>query len=105
MGNYRNRLDIVADILHIVAGGGIKKTQIMYGANLSYRLLMKYLADVRKSSLVSFQRKERCYVLTPKGKSFLEMYREYSKHSKFVERHIVDVNAKRKVLETLCSNP
>ena len=103
MGGYRRRLDIIADMLG-VASQGAKKTQIMYKANLSYRLLTKYLEEVRKAYLVSFERKQRCYILTSKGKQFLEMYKEYSKRTKYVEKHINDANGKKKVLENLCSN-
>ena len=46
MRSYRERLDIVADMLQVVNEAGAKKTQIMYKANLSYNLLKKYLADI-----------------------------------------------------------
>jgi len=99
---YRTRYDIIADML-TVASGRAKKTQIMYQANLSYRLLTKYLNEIRKSSLVSYERKERCYVLTDKGRAFLEAYKEYSKRAGFVEKHIGIYNLKKQVLERLCS--
>ena len=102
LGGYRRKLDIIADMLFVTSDGA-KKTQIMYKANLSYRLLTKYLDAVRKAYLVSFERKQRRYVLTSKGKRFLETYREYSKRTKKVEQHINEVNGKRKVLENLCS--
>ena len=51
MVRYRNRLDIIADVLE-VAKGGARKTQIMYGANLSYRLLTRYLKEVMDTGLV-----------------------------------------------------
>jgi len=103
MGSYRDRLDIIADILH-VASGGAKKTQIMYQANLSYRLLTKYLAEIRKACLIRFEHEERCYMLTLKGKKFLERYKEYSRRNKSVVKQLNDVNSKRKILEELCSN-
>lgn len=99
---YRRKLDIIADML-IVASGGAKKTQIMYQANLSYRLLTKYLEEIMKACLVSFERQQGRYVLTLKGRQFLEVYKEYSRRTKSVEKHINDVNGKRKVLEGLCS--
>ena len=102
MGSYRSRLDIIADIL-AVARQRAKKTQIMYGANLSYRLLTRYLAEIRRAYLVRFERDEGCYVLTRKGMEFLERYKEYSRRNKHVERQINDVDGKRKVLEELCS--
>jgi predicted transcriptional regulator len=103
---YRRKLDIIADMLLVASGSssGAKKTQIMYRANLSYKLLTKYLFEVRKACLVSFERKQRCYFLTEKGKQFLEVYKQYSRRSKRIEKHINDVNGKRRVLESLCSN-
>jgi len=99
---YRRRLDIIADVLS-VASGGAKKTQIMYGANLSYSLLTKYLVMVRRACLVSFERGRRCYVLTGKGRQFLLLYKEYSRRARYVERGLNDANGKRKALEGLCS--
>jgi predicted transcriptional regulator len=103
LANYRRKIEIIADILHVVSRDA-KKTQIMYQANLSYRLLAKYLTEVRKAYLVSFEKKRRCYVLTSKGTEFLERYREYSKRNKHVEKQVNDVNTERKVLEKLCSS-
>ena len=103
MGSYRGRLDIVADILR-VASQRAKKTQIMYQANLSYKLLNRYLTEIRKAYLVSFERTERCYMLTSKGQEFLEKYKDYSRHNKHVEKSLNDIRVKRKVLEELCSN-
>jgi predicted transcriptional regulator len=104
LGSYRSRFDIIADILHVVKGNnGAKKTQIMYGANLSYRVLTKYLTEVLKACLIKFEKSKRCYVLTTKGIEFLEHYRDYSRRNRQVERHLETVNAKKKVLEQLCS--
>jgi predicted transcriptional regulator len=52
--NYRSKLDIIADIL-VVARNDAKRTQIMYQANLSYKVLVKYLDEVVDSSLISFE--------------------------------------------------
>jgi predicted transcriptional regulator len=60
LGIYRNRLDIIADILRVVSGNA-KKTQIMYGSNLSYKVLQRYLAVVMKASLVSFDAGQEYY--------------------------------------------
>jgi predicted transcriptional regulator len=75
----------------------------MYQANLSYKLLTKYLAEIRRAYLISFERKQRRYVLTSRGKEFLEKYKDYSRHSKHVEKGLNDVRGKRKALEELCS--
>ena len=102
MGSYRRRLDIIADIL-LVASRGAKKTQIMYQANLSYRLLTKYLTELKNACLISFERRERHYVLTSRGQEFLERYKDYSRRNKHVEKGLNDVSVKKKALEELCS--
>ena len=102
MLGYRRKLDIIADVLS-VASGGAKKTQIMYRANLSYRLLTKYLVEVRRAYLVSFERGRRCYVLTSKGRQFLSLYKDYSRRTRYVEKGLDAANGKKKVLESLCS--
>lgn len=103
MGSYRSRLDIIADIL-LVASRNAKKTQIMYQANLSYKVLKRYLAEIVEASLIHFEREKQCYMLTSKGREFLEAYKQYSRTNKHVEKRLKDVRTKRKVLEDLCSN-
>jgi len=68
---YRSRMDIVAEILKI-ATPGAKKTQIMYGANLSYKLLNAYIDHLTKEGSLALQGDR--YYTTEKGKIFLENY-------------------------------
>jgi predicted transcriptional regulator len=103
LGNYRGRLDIIADILNVVSGSA-KKTQIMYQANLSYKVLQKYLAEVTGASLICFENGERCYILTDKGRAFLDAYEEYSKTNRHMEKRLNDVRTKKNVLIKLCSS-
>ncbi len=102
MGNYRGRLDIIADILN-VASRNAKKTQIMYQANLSYKVLQKYLTEIVEASLISFENAQHYYVLTPKGQEFLEAYKNYSRSNKSIEKRLNDVCTKKKLLDGLCS--
>jgi predicted transcriptional regulator len=74
----------------------------MYQANLSYKVLQKYLAEVVDSSLISFEDARNCYHLTDKGKRFLEAYEEYSRSYKHVEKRLNDVEIRRKNLQELC---
>jgi predicted transcriptional regulator len=104
LGSYRSRLNIIADMLHVVSQGGAKKTQIMYQANLSYKLLTKYLAEVVEARLIRLQRNERIYVITSKGIEFLEKYKKYSRRNKHIEKRLNDLQDHRKVLEELSSN-
>jgi predicted transcriptional regulator len=103
LGNYRGRLDIIADILQ-VASQNAKKTQIMYQANLSYKVLQRYLRDITAASLISFKTTEQCYVLTSKGQEFLEAYKDYAKTNRSIEKRLNDFDNKKKNLEELCSN-
>jgi predicted transcriptional regulator len=99
--NYRDKLDIVADIL-TVASQSAKRTQIMYQANLSYNVMRRYLDEVVAASLLSFEITEQRYMLTEKGRQFLESYREYAKSNKAVTKRLNDLESKKRHLENLC---
>ncbi len=101
MVNYRDRIDIIADILN-VASREAKKTQIMYQANLSYKVLQRYLTDIIDAALVTFEHRNQCYLLTGKGQEYLDAYKEYARCSKTMEKRLNDFSAKRKILENLC---
>jgi len=103
VGSYRRRLDIIADILQVVKQNA-KKTQIMYQANLSYKVLKRYLNNMTAASLISYETEDQCYVLTPKGTDFLEAYKDYARTNKSIEKRLNDVDNKKKNLEELCSN-
>jgi predicted transcriptional regulator len=99
--NYRDRLDIIADILSVVSREA-KKTQIMYQANLSYKVLQRYLGEIVEASLVTFENANQLYLLTGKGHEYLDAYKEYARCSKSMEKRLNDFSTKRKVLENLC---
>ena len=101
MVNYRDRLDIIADILN-VASREAKKTQIMYQANLSYKVLQRYLGEIVTASLISFENNKQIYMLTGKGHEYLDAYKEYARYSKTMEKRLNDFSTKRKILENLC---
>jgi predicted transcriptional regulator len=103
LGSYRSQLDIIADILRVVSQNA-KKTQIMYQANLSYRVLQRYLRRITEASLVDFEDEANCYVLTSKGEEFLEAYKKYDKTNKTLEKRVNEANNKRKDLEALCAS-
>lgn len=103
MGKYRKRLEIVADILSVVSNNDAKKTRIMYMANLSWDLLTRYLNDLMEAGLVRFGSSDR-YVLTSKGKRFLDRFSEYCKRRKTVEKQLKDVKSEKMTLENMCLN-
>ena len=99
--NYRDHLTIVASILN-VASHNAKKTQIMYQANLSYSVLQRYLLEVSSASLISFDGQSQSFVLTQKGREFLNAYKECAKNSRHIEKRLSEVISMRKTLEQLC---
>ncbi|MGD8506061.1 MAG: winged helix-turn-helix domain-containing protein [Candidatus Bathyarchaeota archaeon] len=101
MTRYRDRLQIVADIL-VITSKRAKKTRIMYQANLSYKLLCKYLEEVVTTGLVS-RKDGECYLLTDKGEDFLKRYEKYSDRCKNLKEHLNHINNERKTLENMCS--
>jgi predicted transcriptional regulator len=103
LGNYRDRLDIIADILQ-VASREAKKTQIMYQANLSYKVLQRYLSEVTEASLVRFEDSHQCYIITSKGQEYLLAYKGYSRTNRCIEKRLNDFSLKKKFLLDLCSD-
>ncbi len=99
--NYRNRLKIIADILDVVKGKA-KKTQIMYQANLSFRVLQRYMSEIVEASLVSFDNEANCYLLTEKGLEFLLAYQKYSRTNKHIENRLSEARSRNQFLERLC---
>ena len=97
MSKYRDRLQIIADILSIVRNGA-KKTQIMYKANLSYAVLIRYLGEVLNSSLVRYKEGNN-YVLTAKGKEFLNQHGEYCELCKNLKKHFNYINNEKMFLK------
>lgn len=97
MARYRNRLKIVADVLGVVRGGA-KKTQIMYQANLSYKLLARYLKYVMDIGLVRMEN-EAIYELTQKGREFLDKSKEYFERRKELEQRLGKIRDEKVMLE------
>jgi predicted transcriptional regulator len=70
--NNRGKIEIMADILNL-STVGIKKTHIMYRANLSYEQILYYLGELQEKGLLE-QRMEdgvTIYGTTEKGRDFL----------------------------------
>lgn len=91
---YRNKIQITADILEL-AKQGSRKTRIMYLGNLSFDLVQKYLKQLEELGLVEVKgigKGERIYNITPRGTEFLSDFYELQKHSEIASN-------KRKVLE------
>lgn len=78
MDRKRNKADIVYDMLKIIQekGGQIKKTHLMYKANLSHKQLKLYLQELLDSGLINnnSSKKENFIEITSKGKNFSVKY-------------------------------
>jgi predicted transcriptional regulator len=104
MGKHRSRLGILANILSVISeNGGAKKTQIMYQAYLSYKLLLQYLKDLTEAKLVVCK-SEKYYALTPKGEQFLARFVEYNESRAKVDEQLTHVDDQRSLLEKMCPN-
>lgn len=99
---YRGRLGIIRDILQVAqdaSSAGTRKTHLMYGANLSYRLLSRYLEEILRSGLIC---EGNCrYAITEKGKDFLRIYEDYEKYYTEIERHKLNLRNGREELEKM----
>ena len=70
----RSNLEIVAEILRI-AKKGVKKTRIVYGANLNFRMLGEYLEKLEKAGLVARSQNNGGMIrTTAKGVEYLEQF-------------------------------
>lgn len=98
MARYRSHLQIIAEILEIVRGGA-RKTHIMYRANLSYKLLCKYLDEVLICGLVRVG-KDECYVVAPKGEKFLKRFASYLQRRDRVHAELEAVESEKTFLES-----
>ena len=98
----RTRLEIVRDLLQ-AASEKSRKTRIMYSVNLSYQLMQKYLGSMLESGLVECV-DEAFYVITGKGKEFLQLYEEYRERCQRIGKAIRDTRKDRLLLEELCFN-
>ena len=96
----RGRLDIVRDVLSI-ASVTVRKTRIMYGANLSFVQLEKYLKLLQGNGLLEHDG-DSGYLVTEKGIKFLQLYDDCMERSTRLKEE-VDKNSKDMLrLETMC---
>ena len=73
----RSPMEMVCDILGVLAGGPTRPTHILYKANMSWKVLSTYLDYLQEKGLIEKEAQggKRCtYNLTQKGKSILQLY-------------------------------
>lgn len=77
--NNRGKIEIMADVLAL-STAGIKKTHIMYRANLSYEQILYYLNQLLGKGLIAQDASDGAlvYRTTEKGREFLACYSRMS---------------------------
>jgi predicted transcriptional regulator len=73
---YRNRIEIICQILEVANGGVTKKIGIMYKANLSYAQLKEYVMVLTESDLLQYDLDTQIFMTTEKGLRFLDAYNQ-----------------------------
>lgn len=86
MERKRNRIEIMHDMLKIIQekGGKIKKTHLMYKANLSHKQMKSYLIELMKNNLIDNEESGNniMFCITKRGREFSVQYtqvREFEK--------------------------
>jgi predicted transcriptional regulator len=74
MSQRRSNLEIVAEILKI-ARKGAKKTRIVYGANMNFKMLDEYLEKLTKAGLIANSEDNGGLIkTTEKGVEYLQQF-------------------------------
>jgi hypothetical protein len=75
----------------------------MYTANLSFKLLEKYLDRIVGLGFLEVH--DSCYVLSEEGLNFLKQYRNYYEHYVKVKKLCEALDLEREKLVKLCERP
>jgi len=80
----RNKLNIIYDILRVIrAKGEIKKTHIMYQANLSHSQMKLYLEELYGKEFIENTDSKRPLIrITGKGEDFFRQYAQVMEFEK-----------------------
>jgi len=70
----RDRVEIIAEILDLCVEPKTK-THVMYGTNLSWKMLQQYLAHMQSSELLEMQNDSNKYVATKRGLDFVAKWK------------------------------
>jgi predicted transcriptional regulator len=102
MNKNRCSLDIAREVLSI-ASVRARKTRIMYGANLSFRQVQKYLSTLLRNGLLEHD-DDSGYLITKAGREFLSLYEDYLTRSKGLSKEVERNTKDRLQLECMCFN-
>lgn len=90
IGEKRSSLEILKEIIRL-AGQGHKKTRIMYGANLSYEMLNKYLDFLLAKGFVTVDSVSGKHAVTADGWEFQRDLEKVMRHFKVEAEEVVAV--------------
>ena len=71
----RDRVEIIAEILGLCSEPKTK-THVMYGTNLSWKMLQYYLSELQSRELLKVHNNSTRYVTTKRGRDFVKKWRE-----------------------------
>ncbi len=71
---YRDRNEIIAQILQTANGNRVRLTKIMYDAYLSHSLTRDYVRLLIERGLIEYLDGERTFKTTEKGMNFLQIH-------------------------------
>jgi predicted transcriptional regulator len=71
---YRDRVDIISQILEAANGGNVTRTKIAYKAFLNYSQLKENLAALIQKDLLWYDEDTQTFKTTEKGLRFLDTY-------------------------------
>jgi hypothetical protein len=70
----------------------------MYKADLSYRVMQRYLAEIVGAQLIAFKDEKQNYSLTSKGREFLEPMRNTPKPPNASRKDLTNLRQRRRSL-------
>jgi predicted transcriptional regulator len=71
---YRDRNEIIAQILKSTNGNKVRLTKIMYDVYLSHLTTKEYLVLLIEKGLIEYMNGDRTFKTTEKGMNFLRIY-------------------------------
>jgi predicted transcriptional regulator len=99
LGKNRDRLSIIAAILQAVNSGSCK-TKIMFSANLSFKLLEKYLDICLQAGFVEANGNK--YAITEQGATILKQYHQLHERYNNAQKMFNDLVSERERLAESC---
>jgi len=81
----RDKTTIITNLLEVITSGGVIKTHLMYGANMSYSGLERYINAFMESGWIT--ENSGIYKTTSKGIEALKKLRESSELLKEFNKH------------------